>query len=265
VHAAGGGTTARSSAISRPISSFVQSYRWRRRLAWGGSAFALLVGLAVAAIALPKDHGKRYQLNPTGTEAPQSYTPPPKEVRVTPQQRRAVNETLVAFVRTGVERSDPAAAWALTTPEMRAGIERTDWDKGELPVLPFRANLASVDDWTVINSYPGDLTVDLQLQPRKGAKRGAIAFAIELKKRRGQWLIDSMVPEQSFGASGPTAAPKPLPKDLKVSQPKGRLSPLYFIIPGTLLGLIVLVPLSIALLAFVRNRRIEQRYRRDRL
>jgi hypothetical protein len=148
---------------------------------------------------------------------------------------------------------------------MRAGISRTDWNKGDLPVLPFPAKLSTVDDWTVITSYPRDLTVDLLLQPRPGAKQGAIAFAIELKQRKGQWLVDSIVPEQSFGASGPSAAPKPLPKNFKGTGPKGRLSPLYFIIPGTLLGLIVLVPLSIALLALLRNRRIERQYRRDRL
>ena len=59
----------------------VQSYRWRRRLAWIGSSVALLVGLVVAALLLPKDHGVRYQLNPTGTEAVQSYAPLQKEVR----------------------------------------------------------------------------------------------------------------------------------------------------------------------------------------
>ncbi len=202
-----------------------------------------------------------YQLDPTGTEAPQSYAPLPKAVRVTPQQRRAVNETLVAFVRTGVTRSDPAAAWQLTTPEMRAGIKRTDWNQGDLPVLPFPANLASVDDWTVISSYPGDLTVDLMLQPRSHAKTGPIAFAIELKRREGKWLVDSMVPEQAFGPSG-AAAPKPLPKNFKGEGPKGKLSPLYFVIPGILLGLVILVPLGFALLSFLRTRRIERAYKR---
>jgi hypothetical protein len=242
------------------MKGIVQSYRWRRRLAWIASAVALLVGLVVAALALPKDHGVRYQLNPTGTEAPQSYGPLQQEVRVTPQQRRAVNETLVAFVRTGVTRSDPAAAWVLTTPEMRSGIARTDWDKGNLPVLPFPAKIESADEWTVISSYPGDLTVDLMLQPRPGAKTGPIAFAIELKKREGRWLVDSMVPEQAFGPSA-TKAPKPLPANFKGKEPKARLGPLYFIVPGVLLGLMVLVPLSVALFAFVRTRRIERRYR----
>jgi hypothetical protein len=240
----------------------LQSYRWRRRLAWLGSSLLLLAGLVVAAILLPKDHGVHYQLNPTGTALPQGYTPPPKEIRVTPDVRNAVNETLVAFVQTGVTRSDPAAAWQLTTPEMRAGISRRDWNRGELPVLPFAAVIPSTPDWTVITSYPGDLTLDLLLHPRPGSQLGPIAFAIELKRRDGRWLIDSMVPEQSFGAGGPSASPT-----LSVGkghEPKARLGPFYILVPIAVLALIVLVPLLIALTHFWRTRRIERRYRRER-
>jgi hypothetical protein len=244
------------------VKGIVQSHRWRRRLAWLSSLVVVLAGLTVAAILLPKDHGVRYQLNPTGTQAQPGYTPPQREVRVSPTERRAVNETLVAFIRTGVTRADPAAAWDLTTPQMRTGITRSDWNRGDLPVHPFPAQIPAVPDWTVITSYPGDLTVDLVLQPRAGSKIGAIAFAVELKRRGGQWLVDSMVPEQAFGASGPS--PKPLPPGFKGKEPKARLSPLYFLIPGVLLGLVVLVPLSFALLQFWRTRQIERRYRHDR-
>lgn len=240
----------------------IQSYRWRRRLAWLGSTVLLLTGLVVAAILLPKDHGVHYQLNPTGTGLPQGYTPPPREIRVTPGARRAVNETLLAFIRTGVTRSDSAAAWRLTTPEMRSGISRRDWNRGNLPVQPFPAQIPSVPEWNVITSYPGDLTVDLLLQPRPGAKTGPIAFAVELKRRDGHWLIDSMVPEHAFGPSG--SIPKPLPPGVKGKEPKAPLGPLYIVIPIALLGLVVLVPLLIALTHFWRTQRIERRYRRER-
>ena len=146
---------------------------------------------------------------------------------------------------------------------MRAGIARKDWNRGELPVQPFAARIPAVPDWTVITSYPGDLTVDLLLQPRPGAKVGPIAFAVELKRRGGRWLVDSMAPEQVFGpSSGPV--PKPLPPGTKGKEPKARLSPLYFVIPGLLLGLAVLVPLSIAFVHFWRTWQIERRYRRER-
>jgi hypothetical protein len=232
-------------------------------LTWIASGVVVLSGLGVAAILLPKDHGVHYRLNPTGTAEPQGFRPPPKEIRVTPKARRAVNDTLAAFIRTGLTRSDPAAAWALTTPAMRAGISRRDWNRGELPVQPFPAKLPRVPEWNVITSYPGDLTIDLLLQPRAGSQMGPIAFAVELKRRNDRWLVDSMVPEHVFGPSGPSAAPKPLPANFKGEGPRARLGPLYLIIPGTLLGLIVLVPLLIALTHFWRTRRIERRYRRD--
>lgn len=235
----------------------------RRRLTWLGSALLLLAGLAVAAILLPKDHGVHYQLNPTGTQLPEGYTPPPKEIKVTPAARREVNDTLLAFIRTGVTRSDPAAAWQLTTPEMRSGISRRDWNRGELPVQPFPARIPAVPEWNVITSYPGDLTVDLLLQPRAGTKVGPIAFAVELKRRDGRWLVDSMAPEHVFGPSGPSVAPK-LPPNFKGQSTKARLSPLYIIIPGALLGLALIVPLLIALSHLWRTRRIERRYRRER-
>jgi hypothetical protein len=234
----------------------------RRRLVWLGSSLLLVLGLVVAAILLPKDHGVHYQLNPTGTQLPQGYRAPPKEVHVTAVERRAVNETLLAFIRTGVTRADSAAAWPLTTPEMRSGISRRDWNRGELPVQPFPASIPSVPEWNIITSYPGDLTVDLLLQPRPGAKVGPIAFAVELKRRQGRWLLDSMVTEQAFGASAPSA--KPLPPGFKGHEPKARLSPFYIIVPGALLGLALIVPMLIALSQFSRTRRIERRYRRER-
>ena len=69
-------------------------------------------------------------------------------------------------------------------------------------------------------------------------------------------------PEQKAKPAKPSKGPQPLPKP---EYPHGKLSPLWFAIPGTLLGLAVLVPLLIALLSWRRSRAIERRYRDDRL
>lgn len=242
-----------------------RSYRWRRRLAWSAGGALFLAGLTAAAIALPKDHGKRYQLAPTGTEPPQQVEGVRKQVRVTEAQRREVNRTLVAFVRLGVTRSDPAAAWDRATPAMRSVVTRKEWNGGALPVAPFPAQISDDPTWRVLTSYRGDLTIDLVLQPRPDSGQGPIAFAVELKKNKeGRWLVDSMVPEHIFGPSAPpSATPRPVTvpngKDLR-----GVLSPLWFILPALLLGLAVLVPTLIALNVWRRHRAIERRYRRER-
>jgi len=242
----------------------LQSYRWRRRLAWIGGSVALLIGFAVAAVVLPKDTGRRYQLAPTGTTPAQTVAVN-TVVRVTKADRLAVNRTLVAFVRQGVTRADPAATWDLVTRAMRSAVTRKQWNAGQLPVFPFPAHIPDQPSWNVLSSFKGDLSIDLVLQPRAGSKSGPIAFAVELKKAKqdGRWLVDSMIPEQAFGPSEPgkKAAGKGAQDTVHL---KGGASFWYFVIPGGLLALIALVPIAVLLNTWRRNRAIERRYRAER-
>ena len=168
------------------MDAILSSYRWRRRLAWGGGALLLGAGFVVGTIVFTKSEALHAPPAPTGTEAAQTNVQPVKQVRVTPAERRAVNETLVAFIRTAVTRSDSAAAWNLVTPLMRNGISRRDWNNGEIPVTPFPAAVPARPEWNVITSYPGDLTIDFLVQPRKGAKLGAIESDVHGRLLSGQ-------------------------------------------------------------------------------
>jgi hypothetical protein len=246
------------------VNAVLQSYRWRRRLAWLGGSAALLVGFAVAAILLPKDQGRHYQLAPTGTTPAQTVANVGNQVRVTKAERLAVNRTLVAFVRTGVTRANPAAAWDLATPAMRSAVNRKQWNAGQLPVFPYPARIPDQPSWNVLSSYRGDLSIDLILQPRRGSKRGPIAFAVELKKARkdGRWLVDSMIPEQAFAPSEPAKKASGSPKD--TVHLRGGGSFWWFVIPGGLLALIALVPIGVLLNTWRRNRAIDRRYRTER-
>jgi len=246
------------------MKGILSSYRWRRRLAWVGAVIALTVGIVVAAFALPKDSGRHYNLEPTGTEAAQTVANNVKQVRLTAADKRAVNRTLVPFVRSGVTRKDPSAAWDLVTPAMRSGVERKDWNAGVLPVQPYPATIPDNPTWNVLTSYPGDVTIDLFLQPRHGVRRGPIAFAVELKKAKQRWLVDSMIPEQSF-APAPSGG-KSANGGGQEAQVSARASGnrWLFIVPGSLLALIVIVPLVFLLNNWRKQRAIERRYRAER-
>lgn len=245
----------------------LKSHRWRRRLAWAGLALVLVVALVAAILSLPR-HGRL--LTETFSDEPSQVVVSEKPVPVTPAMRRQVNETLVRFVATAVTRKDPVAAWELSTAAMKAGTTRADWARGDLPVFPYPAIPAQARSWTVLSSVKNDLVADLVLQPPKGSKRGPVEFNVELKAvgsgRARRWLVDSFIAIRTYDTSAASKPKpvKPLPANAKPNYPKGRLSPAWFLVPGVLLGLLVLVPVGFAIVNWRRGVRAERAYRAGR-
>lgn len=250
----------------------LHSYRWRRRFAWLGVFLVLAGGAALAAILLPgspKNEGSA----PTGVAPPQTVAIQ-KPTRVTAAERRAVDRTLSAFVKTAVTRDDPAAAWDLVTEEMKGGVTRREWNSGQLPVAPFPASVPKQLSWKVLSSYADDLTIDLLLQPRAGTKGGAIAFAVELQKPKGsrRWLVASMVPEHEFSPAPTPASTMPVattPNSKTVAAPEnpfahGSLSLWWLVVPPVLFVLVVLIPVGVMLNNWRRSRAFEKRYQAER-
>ena len=74
--------------------------------------------------------------------------------------------------------------------------------------------------------------------------------------------MDSFVPERVYTpptAERPSRQATPQPS----SVPSARLSSWWFIVPGVLLSLIVLVPVTILVVGWRRNVRAEKAYRRS--
>jgi len=245
----------------------LSSYRWRRRLVWAAVALVFAVALVLAILSLPK-HGRRF--TETFRNEPSQVVVSDKPVPVTRAMRRQVNETLVRFVATAVMRKDPVAAWDLSTGAMKRGTTRADWARGNLPVFPYPAIPAQARGWTVVSSVKDDLVADLVLQPPRGSKRGPVEFNVELKAvGKGparRWLVDSFIAIRTYDTSSAQKPKpvKPLPANAKPNYPKGRLSPAWFLVPGVLLGLIVLIPLGIAIVNWRRGVRAARAYRAGR-
>jgi hypothetical protein len=219
--------------------------------------------------SLPRGSGiPKAEPAPTGPAPPEPPAAPAEhEVPVTPATRREVNAVLTAFVRHAVAREDPEQAWPLATPALKAGSTRSEWAQGDLPVYPFPARSEEASGWYVIESFENDLLLTLVMHSRPKTKRGAIAFQVELKRlgegKDRRWLVESFIPERVYAA--PATEKKkpgvtPQTTNAKPKYPGARLSPLWFIVPGVLLSLIVLVPLTIVLVSWRRGVRAEKAY-----
>jgi hypothetical protein len=238
------------------------SARTRRRLGFAGVVAALALTVWVWSLLSPAP--KRPEAAPLEPGAPK-IVGREREVPLRAADRRRIDRVLDTFVPAAVERKDPLAAYRLATPLLRSSATREEWRRGDIPVYPYPASERR--DWTLNFSLPGHVSLDLFVQPRKGADVGPIAFTVEL--RRGsdrRWLVDSFFPTAMFpkveDGGQPLAQPDLSPANVQGTSQTGkaRLSPLFFLIPFVLLGAVLLIPIVMFVRGKLREARAERIY-----
>jgi hypothetical protein len=182
---------------------------------------------------------------------------------ISPGDRAAIDRTLDVFVPAAIGRSHSGRSWPLVTATMRAGSDRSSWGQGYLPVTPFPVTGTSFHGWTVDRVGSGEADIVLLVHLRKGAPLGAVSFDIGMRKIGGRWLVDSAVPAATFAAAGSDskvlAQPDFAPQGGQAFARSGRISEKWvLIIPGILLGLIVLTPFVVIGSHRVRERRVRR-------
>lgn len=240
------------------------SARTRRRLLMLGGVG--VVGLGIWGLSLLLPAPDKVDPRPLEQGTPQ-FAGQEHEVPLRVADRRAINRTLDAFVPAAVERKDPLAAYGMATPQLRHSATPQQWRKGDIPVYPYPASKRR--DWTLNFSLPGHVSLDLFIQPRRGADVGPIAFTVEM--RRGahrRWLVDSFFPTAMFpkveDGGQPLAQPDLSPGNVKGTSQTGnaRISPAFFLIPFALLGVVLLIPVFMFVRGKFREARAERIYAR---
>jgi hypothetical protein len=187
-----------------------------------------------------------------------------RQVRLNASMRRGIDSTLERFVPAAVRRRDPALAWRLAGPTLRAGGPRAQWLRGSLPVFPFPTRDARFPDWKPLYTYRGRVGFDLLLRPRRGAKRGPIAVKVEMIRRGGQWLVDTWYPVAAWSAQDERpwiTGPADFASGGYTSRwydhepvTKGRLDAIWLLVPAGVLGIVVMTPLGLAGMSRLRRR-----------
>ena len=146
---------------------------------------AAFLGALIAALAL---------VGAAGAAAP----------RLSPADRAQVDHTLDVFVNHAVKRHNPAAAYDVVTPTLKAGMTRAQWAKGDIGVYPYPAAGHRVHQWTIQYRTTDELSIELILAPtaRHRAKLGQILFNVYLHPSHGRWLVDSFMPGATFAPIG---------------------------------------------------------------
>jgi len=178
--------------------------------------------------------------------------------RVPSAEREAINRTIDGFVNTAVKRHDVDAAWNLVTPDFRAGVSRSAWDKGNVPVIPYPARGTTFHDWTV--DYASPKEVDFELMVGK-SKSDSIQFTGTVKKLQGRWLIDSFNPAATFSGGGTVVGTHDFTAPSGAGDSKGvaKLGSTWIAIPVVLFAGAILCALGFFAFIWLRNRRAYRR------
>jgi hypothetical protein len=238
------------------------SARKRRRLGIAAAVAAVGVGIWVLSLLMPAPEHRSAAPNEKGVN---KVVGREHQVPLRRADRRELNRTLAAFIPAAVERKDPAAAYKLATPALQHAATRADWRRGEIPVYPYPASKRY--DWTLNYSFRNDVSVDLFMQPKKGADIGPVAFTVEFKRGHDRrWRVDSFFPTAIFpkveDGGQPLSQADLGPGNVKGTSQTGkaRVSPLFFLIPPGLLALVLLLPLVMFVRGKLREARSERIY-----
>lgn len=224
----------------------------------------MAAGVAALVVALlPEQHGgiaSSVQSGPVQTVAH------PKEVRMTPQVRRRIDELFDRFVPAAIARRNPVGARAYVTPALRGQATAAEWRAGTIPVPPYDAAGTSFHGWTTIYSYPRSVSVELTLQPKR--QPGPVgSFVVNLKHVGSRWLVDGIYAHGTHGgqsaAPAPETANEPTTTERVIGGSRGRLGAVWLLVPLGLLSLIVIVPLLVFGRDWLADRRVGRRYRRE--
>jgi hypothetical protein len=164
------------------------------------SVIVLLAGLVVYissrdGAGVPSSPGSAIAATPSAAKL---YGP---EIKL-PKQALA---TAQRFIQTAVLRADVAAAWPLTTANVRGGLTRAQWDTGAIPVVPYPRQKFGGAKFKIDRSRQRDILLEVLLTSHKLGVAPIDQF-VELVPRHGRWLVQDFTPR---GVNPPLPAAQP--------------------------------------------------------
>jgi hypothetical protein len=236
------------------------SPRRRRRLAWTAWSLVVVIAVVAAVVLLPR--GERVPETALRS-TPADTAPAAPPLRLTAARRREADTLVRRFAAQGAARRDPAAAWVDASPAMRAGVPRSAWNAGNLPVVPFDGDALKDVSWRVVYREPGRVGLDVLLVARPGTTQRTTVYAVDLVLEGNRLLVDTWAPRASFAGPAPPANTETTAAPAEPPVRRGELDSRWLLVPAGVLALALLVPLGFLARSAIRTRRAYRRYTSD--
>ena len=241
----------------------LSSPRFRRRALKLSGLAAVAAAAAVIAV-LFWNTGHTYD-SPVRPNEPAVVPQARHSVSLSEAERRQALDTAARFVRTAVRREHTADSFDLVSTQLRSGLSRAEWAKGDIPVQPYPVDAAR---WKMDYAYEDEIGLSVYVIPRAGRRLSPMVFLLSLTRERpsGQWLVDSWVPRPGTIDNAPPTAQSwsSAAAPAAASAPSGRISGVWLAVPFALL----LSGMAFGVFHLARERRAaaraERAYREER-
>jgi hypothetical protein len=247
------------------VARVLSSPRRRRRLRLGG---ALLTLAAVCVfVGLHYSNTGRNLEDHFSSGPVQRVAPPLKAERLSGADNESVRRVAALFIDTAVLRRRIDDSWEITTPRLRQGLSRKQWDSGSIPVTPFKAEAVREIKYDLDWSGANLVYLKIAIVPKPTSNVDGQAFDIGLQRQGDpsdhKWLVDYWVPSgigvPAAGARARAAGQEAL------RQPSSRIPAAWIFVPvGLLVALVLGLPVVIFGRHWLRNRRALRDYQRER-
>ena len=178
----------------RPSKATRRTPFWRKALPWVGG-LVVCAGAIVALVVLfgDKNPPKEVFSNQPVVDVNQKEL----AIKVPPEVKSIAKE----FINTAVARKNLPAAYDIVGPQIKQGMSRTEWNTGNIAVVPFPMDSLDYAPFKVDYAHQDDILMEIALlaKPKSGVK--SQIFFINLKKfgtgANARWLVDNWVPRGS--------------------------------------------------------------------
>lgn len=168
---------------------------WRRQQFWRvGLPIAALAAAVIAGLvvynAIYGSNGAPNAKQGWGVTYPTAKNPP------TVKLDASVKALVRRFIATAVARKNLDIAYAMSGPEIRQGLTRTEFAKGNIAVVPFTINDKTKITLKVIKSYAtsAQLQAFIVTPGSSDNKNSPHTFYADLIKQNGHWYVNAWVP-----------------------------------------------------------------------
>ncbi len=106
-----------------------------------------------------------------------------------------------------MSKHDLAGTWEIAGPDLRQGITRDDWLKGQIPIVPFAASKRGQGKWSVVNySYANKVGLELLMFPERRSGQLATVETDVVRGQDGRWRVNYWMITKLHGPGSAAAA-----------------------------------------------------------